>query len=100
MLLFHEQTIPRHNLPILYNASSTETAQSEATYFLFLYLVRPVYTLPECVREHRGKCFESWKPWDKPWPLLSVLAIIISKFHRAEQMRFCFVFLDPGLPSC
>lgn len=51
MLLFHEQTIPRHNLPKLYNnESSTETAQSETTYISFLNLKRPIYALSEYVR--------------------------------------------------
>lgn len=100
MLLFHEQTIPRHNLPVLYNnESSTETAQSETTDFSFLNLKRPVYTLSEYVRENKEKRLENQKAWYKCWPLLSVLAIVTSKFPRdfvsvgTEQV----VFLDPGL---
>lgn len=100
MLLFHEQTIPRHNQPVLYNnESSTETAQSETTDFSFLNLKRPVYTLSEHVRENKEKCLENQKAWYKCWPLLSVLDIITSKFPR----DFVFVgtekvvFLDPGL---
>lgn len=97
MLLFHGQSIPRHNLPVLYNnVSSTEAAQSEAIYYCsFLNSIRLEYR-----KEHREKCFENWKARYKFWPLISVLAIIISRFLGHGTHKVLLFVSGSQTPSC